>query len=450
MAELVIEVERRSSTGKGANRKLRQQGLIPAIVYGGGKDKESVPVVIDRHAVTELLKQEKGRNTVFLLKMKGTKQERHAMVRDAQIDPITRQYVHLDFIRVMKGQRLKVEVPIVLEGEAEGVKVGGFLDWVGRSLHVECPAEEIPQAFHVDISNLQLSQHLTAADIALPGERQAGGRPPQGDRHDRRPPREARGGGQARRGGRCRSHARRSPSPRSSSAARPFRRRARKPSSIGGFGSWTSRRSSGWATPARSTRSRVTTWASWWWTRWRGAGASPAGAAATAPRSRAAPAAGPTLLVKPQTFMNLSGDALALFRPARSSRPGQCLVVVDDVDMPLGQLRLRERGGPGTHNGLRSIVDAIGEDFPRLRLGICGEHPWDDLAEYVLAPFETEEREAVSAMVKRAADCIEAALRLGIARARHPVQPARRHGALRARLSVRNACLRDQRDEPWR
>jgi large subunit ribosomal protein L25 len=168
MAELIIEVERRSSTGKGANRKLRRLGLIPAVVYGGGKDKETVPVVIDRHAVTELLKQEKGRNTVFLLKMKGTKQERHAMVRDAQVDPITRQYTHLDFIRVMKGQRLKVEVPVVLEGEAEGVKVGGFLDWVGRSLHVECPAEDIPQSFRVDISPLQLSEHLTAADIALP------------------------------------------------------------------------------------------------------------------------------------------------------------------------------------------------------------------------------------------------------------------------------------------
>jgi large subunit ribosomal protein L25 len=166
MAEIVIEVDRRGSAGKGPSKKLRQQGLIPAVVYGGGK--ESVPVVVDRHAVTELLRLEKGRNTVFLLKMKGTKQERHAMVRDAQIDPITRQYVHLDFIRVIKGQRLKVEVPIVLEGEAEGVKVGGFLDWVGRSLHVECPAEDIPQSFRVDISHLQLSQHLTAADIPLP------------------------------------------------------------------------------------------------------------------------------------------------------------------------------------------------------------------------------------------------------------------------------------------
>jgi len=152
MEELVIEVERRSSTGKGHNRKLRKQGTIPAVVYGGGK--ESVPVSVDRHAVTELLRQEKGRNTVFLLKMKGTKQERQAMLRDAQIDPLTRQYIHLDFIRVMKGQRLKVEVPVVLEGESAGVKIGGFLDWLSRSLHIECAAESIPPSFVVDVSDV--------------------------------------------------------------------------------------------------------------------------------------------------------------------------------------------------------------------------------------------------------------------------------------------------------
>jgi large subunit ribosomal protein L25 len=167
MDELVIEVERRSSTGKGANRKLRREGMIPAVVYGG-KDKESVPVVLDRHTVTELLRQEKGRNTIFLLKMKGTKQERHAMVRDAQIDPLTRQYAHLDFIRVIKGQRLKVEIPVLLEGDAAGVKVGGFLDWVGRTVHVECAAEAIPELFRVDVTNLELGQHITAAELPLP------------------------------------------------------------------------------------------------------------------------------------------------------------------------------------------------------------------------------------------------------------------------------------------
>lgn len=166
MGELVIEVERRTAAGKGSSRRLRQQGLIPAVVYGGGK--ETVPVVIDRHAVTELLRQETGRNTVFLLKMKGTKLERLAMVRDAQVDPRTQQFVHLDFIRVMKGQRVKVEVPVQLAGEAPGVKVGGFLDWQSRSLSLECPADQIPAAISVDLSKLELGEHLAAGDVALP------------------------------------------------------------------------------------------------------------------------------------------------------------------------------------------------------------------------------------------------------------------------------------------
>lgn len=166
MEELVIEVERRTSTGKGANRKLRQQGSIPAVVYGGGK--ETVPVLIDRHAVTELLRGEHGRNTVFLLKMKGTKQERSAMLREVQINPRSQQFIHLDFIRVMKGQMVKVEVPVVLEGEPAGVKIGGFLDWVGRRLHVECAAESIPTAIHVDVSELGLSEHIVAGDLVMP------------------------------------------------------------------------------------------------------------------------------------------------------------------------------------------------------------------------------------------------------------------------------------------
>ena len=136
-------------------------------------------------------------------------------------------------------------------------------------------------------------------------------------------------------------------------------------------------------------------------------------------RSRLARRGGgrPTWLVKPHTFMNRSGDAVALFCAGEGVEPGQCLVVVDEVEFPLGQLRLRDRGGPGTHNGLRSLVEAVGEGFPRLRLGIRGERAWDDLAEYVLAPFSADERDAVTAMVGRAADCVEAALRVGLARA---------------------------------
>jgi len=166
MSEYMIEVERREKLGKGANRKLRAQGLIPAVVYGGGK--EPVPVVVNRKAVTELLRQERGRNTVFLLRMKGTKQERHAMLKEFQIDPITQQYIHLDFIRVMKGQHVRVEVPVELVGESVGVKAGGFLDFSGRSLHVECPAEAIPEKVTVDISKLRIGEHIAAGDVQLP------------------------------------------------------------------------------------------------------------------------------------------------------------------------------------------------------------------------------------------------------------------------------------------
>ncbi len=129
------------------------------------------------------------------------------------------------------------------------------------------------------------------------------------------------------------------------------------------------------------------------------------------------PGGSATVLVKPQTYMNLSGEAFALFCEGEELVPAQGLVVVDDVELPFGQLRIRASGGPGTHNGLRSLAEAVGEGFPRLRVGIRGERPWEDLAEYVLAPFEPEEREAAAALVARAADCVEAALRLGVTRA---------------------------------
>ncbi|MEP0773264.1 MAG: aminoacyl-tRNA hydrolase [Acidobacteriota bacterium] len=125
----------------------------------------------------------------------------------------------------------------------------------------------------------------------------------------------------------------------------------------------------------------------------------------------------PLWLVKPQTYMNLSGSAVTAFCRAVGLEPGELLVVVDDVDLPLGSLRLRARGGAGTHNGLRSVVEGIGEGFPRLRLGVRGETPWRDLAQYVLAPFEPAEVETVETMVARACECVEAVLHQGLARA---------------------------------
>jgi len=122
----------------------------------------------------------------------------------------------------------------------------------------------------------------------------------------------------------------------------------------------------------------------------------------------------PVLLAKPQTYMNRSGEAVEALLSGEGLRPSQVLVVVDDVDLPLGAVRLRPSGGPGTHNGLRDIVDAVGTGFPRLRLGVGGAAPGTDLAEYVLSPFAGGERERAETMFDTAAEAVVTAVFEGV------------------------------------
>jgi len=125
-------------------------------------------------------------------------------------------------------------------------------------------------------------------------------------------------------------------------------------------------------------------------------------------------------IARPQTFMNDSGRAVRKLLDRYRVDPSALLVIFDEVDLPLGKIRLRERGGPGTHNGMRSIVSAIGEDFPRLRVGVAPADPTTeigDLVEYVLTPFDADEREPAESTFARAAEAVEVALREGMARA---------------------------------
>ena len=118
----------------------------------------------------------------------------------------------------------------------------------------------------------------------------------------------------------------------------------------------------------------------------------------------------PVLLAKPLTYMNRSGQAVVRLLERLEIDPPRMLVVVDDVDLPLTALRLRRSGGPGTHNGLRDICSMVGEDFPRLRVGVRGDAPWEDLADYVTSPFSAAEEELIEQVVGRAADAVETVL----------------------------------------
>ena len=167
MAEVTLEVARREGSGKGVARKLRQNGKIPAVVYGG--HRESVAIEVDRKAVSELIqKSQHGVRSIFLLKMAGTDQQRHAMIKDIQMNPITRKMEHIDFVRVVMDEVVRVTIPVHVTGTAIGVKQGGLLDFQIRELHVECLPGAIPDSIDVDISNLDVHQYVRISDLTLP------------------------------------------------------------------------------------------------------------------------------------------------------------------------------------------------------------------------------------------------------------------------------------------
>lgn len=162
---MTIEVKPRQETGKNANRRARTAGKIPAVVYGGGK--ESVAIEVDRKTLVDTMKGHGGENPIFLLKL-GDK-ERHAMIRHMQLDPISRQVVHIDFQRVQMDQKVRVMVPIELVGTAYGVKTeGGMLDFVTREIHVECLPGDIPKHIACEVTDLHVGHHVEVKDLEIP------------------------------------------------------------------------------------------------------------------------------------------------------------------------------------------------------------------------------------------------------------------------------------------
>lgn len=121
-------------------------------------------------------------------------------------------------------------------------------------------------------------------------------------------------------------------------------------------------------------------------------------------------------LAKPQTFMNLSGVAVRELLEKYELGPAGLLVVWDERDLPWGTIRIRERGSPGTHNGAKSVVNALGtEEFARVRLGVGPDHPVGDLAAYVLRPMKKAELEVAATMIEEAANAVELILTHGLA-----------------------------------
>jgi len=163
-----IEVEHRTGTGKGIAHKLRKKLLVPAICYG--RHIEPTSISIDPVLLKKALDPTRGFNTVVKLKINGNgiSTETLVLVRDYQVDPIRREFIHVDFIAVKEDEMVHVSIPLILIGKSPGVKDGGILQEIYRKLDVEALPFAIPAKIEVDVSGLGLGESIHLADVKFP------------------------------------------------------------------------------------------------------------------------------------------------------------------------------------------------------------------------------------------------------------------------------------------
>jgi large subunit ribosomal protein L25 len=161
-----LEVKAREGAGKGAARKLRGQGLVPAVVYGKHLEKP-LSIAVDPKAVRQAINTPHKFNTLITLKG-AVGGDQQVLFKDYQQDPLTREILHVDFIAVREDDQVKVNVPLVLTGKAEGVTEGGLLTQARREIEVYAKPRAIPEKIEVDVTALKIAQALHINDVKMP------------------------------------------------------------------------------------------------------------------------------------------------------------------------------------------------------------------------------------------------------------------------------------------
>jgi large subunit ribosomal protein L25 len=157
-----VKAAGRDGRGKNEARRLRKSGSIPAIVYGASK--APVPVAVDPKLIFRILKSDSGHNTIFDLELEG--ENTKAMIVDWQTEPIKGSLLHIDLKRIAMDKKLNVTVPILLKGEAMGVKMqGGIMEQLLREVEIECLPADIPAHIDVDVTNLEFGHVLRVKDL---------------------------------------------------------------------------------------------------------------------------------------------------------------------------------------------------------------------------------------------------------------------------------------------
>ena len=416
----------RPKSGKGAARAVRRAGRVPGVIYGD--NKEPIGVSLDFKELKQKIYAGHFLTTVCNLDVDGTK---HRVIpRDFQLDPVMDNPIHVDFLRLGEGAQVRVRVPIHVKNadQAPGIKRGGTVNIVTHTIAVQVSADDIPQAFDVDLTGLEINYSRHLSDIQLPANVQGARARRHHAGHHRaavRLRRRNEGGGRSGCGG-CSS----GPG-RGGRSARADRRAGSNACSGSGGGSgareevrrfclstpgraWRGRDrlfsavpdpcccSSGSAIRAPSTRATATTSDSWWlqaiakrhgfppWRR-RFQGVATEGTIGGEK----------VLLLLPGTYMNESGRAVAEAQHFYKMGLGDIVVFHDEIELPPAKVRVKAGGGIAGHNGLRSISAHVGNDYRRVRIGVGHPGVKELVHAHVLSDFAKSERAMGRGAVRR-------------------------------------------------
>jgi len=166
MAKSVLNVETRVRTGKGGSRKVRQDGLVPAVVYGKGV--EALNLRLDPKALQQAVATEAGWNTLLTLKGDGPFDGLVVILKDMQIDAIRRNPTHVDFLAIDLKKTLAVMVPVQPVGKAQGVVEGGTLQLIRHELEVYCLPTNIPTSIEIDVTALNVGEGIHIDEVSFP------------------------------------------------------------------------------------------------------------------------------------------------------------------------------------------------------------------------------------------------------------------------------------------
>jgi large subunit ribosomal protein L25 len=168
--ELKLKARTRTETGKGAARRIRAAGEVPAVMYGHGTDPR--PLAVKKEELQDVMHGEAGLNVLLDLQVvDGKEKDSHlVMIKELQKHPFKEKVLHVDFLKVARDERVTMKVPISILGEetATGLKAGGTLQHNLWELEVECLPAEVPDHLYADISEVKIGEHLSVADIEAP------------------------------------------------------------------------------------------------------------------------------------------------------------------------------------------------------------------------------------------------------------------------------------------